>query len=779
MPCFQTDNNIMECMLFNKQNLFILIFNENLELIDRKEIDIHVHISNSNLKCIHLQREIGVFNYFIDYDSILKILELKNDGISYQLYDIFENDNLININYDDLNPPNILSDLLKISNTRFGIFYADYNNNYLMIILCDIYGNNNNNLITRFYKIYYQLYQFYNFLNLIAFMYGNHIGIGLNDVDEEIWFSFPKVIIFGYNNETQESDIGIINNIINDNNLYYIININDYFDIKINNNLFGYEFIGINVDKLINISSGINFYRNSDTNNLIQENDILNIEDTITIDYSNINAKIDDDFYIELSKLIGEPDYEIFNSYTDYMQTFGTENAEDFFEKQMYKVNTVKIKFNFACYQNCETCEYVGVSSENQKCLSCKDNDIKCYIESENNCDNIDSLKYKFYNDIGILKCIFIDLSCPDNYPFENIITKECKYNITFDELISENYIYQINQIILEKIIQLFDDEIKNKNIDINKDILIYSSNLSIHLTTVEKMESSLNNELYNNVSTIDLNECEDVLKREYGINGSLSILKLDIKRKDTYSTQVEYIIINPENGEILNISKCENIKIDIYAPVNFSQDYLEFIKEMQEQGYDILNPEDPFYNDICTPYNSENNTDVLLIDRKKDFYISNLSLCEENCEYKYFDVNTSKVKCECQKKTEVIAESSQRNFSPMVLLENFYSFKKYTNYKVLKCFRLAFDFNRLKKNIGNYVILFIILSFIVLMIIIFFTQTKKYNNLLDKIIELNLNVDKIIIKKSEKNIFKVYEEEIQNEDNNNKNAINKKESKT
>ena len=55
MPCFQTDNNIIiECMPFNKPNLFILIFNENLELIDRKEININNYISYSNLKCIHL-----------------------------------------------------------------------------------------------------------------------------------------------------------------------------------------------------------------------------------------------------------------------------------------------------------------------------------------------------------------------------------------------------------------------------------------------------------------------------------------------------------------------------------------------------------------------------------------------------------------------------------------------------------------------------------------------------------------------------------------------------
>ena len=99
IACFQTDNNIIECMLFNKPILSILIFNENLELQDSKQLGNHINIKSSNLKCIHLQGEIGIYNYFIDYDSILKIIELKYDGNSYQLYDIFDNYNLINILY--------------------------------------------------------------------------------------------------------------------------------------------------------------------------------------------------------------------------------------------------------------------------------------------------------------------------------------------------------------------------------------------------------------------------------------------------------------------------------------------------------------------------------------------------------------------------------------------------------------------------------------------------------------------------------------------------------
>lgn len=174
--------------------------------------------------------------------------------------------------------------------------------------------------------------------------------------------------------------------------------------------------------------------------------------------------------------------------------------------------------------------------------------------------------------------------------------------------------------------------------------------------------------------------------------------MKIDIKRNDTPSTQVEYQVINSETDQILDLSKCNHNKINIYAPVDFDPEYFEEITHLKEQGYDMFNSSDSFYNDICAVYTSENGTDVLLKDRKNDYYNQNLTLCEENCEYKSFDIETSKVNCECETKTEVNSDVSETSFSPNIVFENFYSFEKYTNYKVLKCYDLAFNSEKLKK---------------------------------------------------------------------------------
>ena len=54
------------------------------------------------------------------------------------------------------------------------------------------------------------------------------------------------------------------------------------------------------------------------------------------------------------------------------------------------------------------------------------------------------------------------------------------------------------------------------------------------------------------------------------------------------------------------------------------------------DQGYDPFNINDKFYREICTPYKSENGTDVLLDDREEFIYnsIANETICPDNCEY-------------------------------------------------------------------------------------------------------------------------------------------------
>ena len=81
--------------------------------------------------------------------------------------------------------------------------------------------------------------------------------------------------------------------------------------------------------------------------------------------------------------------------------------------------------------------------------------------------------------------------------------------------------------------------------------------------------------------------------------------------------------------------------KIQVYTPINITDeyinDYLELLKEGYDISYQILMI---FFNEICILYFSKSNTDMILYDRKITFYNPNLTYFEQGCIFKNIDVN-------------------------------------------------------------------------------------------------------------------------------------------
>ena len=286
----------------------------------------------------------------------------------------------------------------------------------------------------------------------------------------------------------------------------------------------------------------------------------------------------------------------------------------------------------------------------------------------------------------------------------------------------------------IDKVFELFSQELKNKTINISNDEIIEGENVVFQMTTTEKQDYYLKNNLYINISSIDLRECEKILQKEHEIDEPLIIIKADIKRNDTVSTQIEYEVYNPIDGEKLNLFYCKNTEVNIYPPINLDKETYDLVKQLKEQGYDLFNSYDDFYNDICSSYNSYNDTDVILNDRKNDFYIPNITLCEENCKYKEFYIESKKAKCNCDIKTEVKSDSSKVKFCPNKLAENFYKVESYANIKVFVCYKEVFNFNKLKKNYGSYFMISIGVLFIISMFFFFFTIDNKITKIIQKL---------------------------------------------
>ena len=98
-----------------------------------------------------------------------------------------------------------------------------------------------------------------------------------------------------------------------------------------------------------------------------------------------------------------------------------------------------------------------------------------------------------------------------------------------------------------------------------------------------------------------------------------------------------------------MNLCSNEKIKISIPLTEENGGD-INLAKEMAEEGIDIYDINHPFFNDICFPFTSNEGEDVSLDDRI-DKYYQNVSLCENDCEYKGVDYDNDepKVNCECK----------------------------------------------------------------------------------------------------------------------------------
>ena len=146
------------------------------------------------------------------------------------------------------------------------------------------------------------------------------------------------------------------------------------------------------------------------------------------------------------------------------------------------------------------------------------------------------------------------------------------------------------------------------------------------------------NNE-YINVSNILLGECENILRNYYNISKdtTLLILKIDKFEEGFLIPIIDYEIYNSKTKNRLNLTICKYEKIIINIPVSIDENNLFKYNSSHE-----------YYNDKCYPYSTEYNTDIILKDRRNEYINNNLSLCESNCKYKGYDINTKKAKCEC-----------------------------------------------------------------------------------------------------------------------------------
>ena len=180
--------------------------------------------------------------------------------------------------------------------------------------------------------------------------------------------------------------------------------------------------------------------------------------------------------------------------------------------------------------------------------------------------------------------------------------------------------------------------------------------------------------------------------------NITLIILKIDILEEGLLMPIIEYELFNSKTKDKLNLTICKDIKIKIYIPVSIDKNNLF-----------KYNSSSDYYNDICYPFTTEDKTDITLKDRRKEYIEKNMSVCENICEYKNYDLNTKKVECDCFVKTNFSSISEISLNKNFLLLKDFLNISNIINLNVIKCYKTLFTKEGLINNIGSYIFISII----------------------------------------------------------------------
>ena len=347
-----------------------------------------------------------------------------------------------------------------------------------------------------------------------------------------------------------------------------------------------------------------------------------------------------------------------------------------------------------------------------------------------------------------------------EEYPqLTNYITEQVKKVSCSNDEIKDKKCLEI-KVTEEQMEQLY-NEIKEEYL-INysgENTVIQTENVVFQVSTLSEQ-----NENNPNVSSINLGDCENTIKRNKGIPDSMSLVvfKTDTKTKDLTQTYVQYEVYDPRDLLTpLDISICDSVSISV--PIKLDSATSELYDSLKESGYDLFDENDPFYNDICSIYTSENGTDMTLNDRRTQIFGSsgNITLCQSGCELEYYNSTSKKAKCQCSpqtKETNTVLSFSNEQFDVKKIAESFMTTLQNSNFLVLKCYQLVIDFSNFFSNIGRVFMSVIVLLSTISLVIFCVYDNKKIDNFIqlilkDKLSNLKNKNNTNVIQSNPKNI--------------------------
>ena len=402
-------------------------------------------------------------------------------------------------------------------------------------------------------------------------------------------------------------------------------------------------------------------------------------------------------------------------------------------------------------FSGCVNLEYINLNNFDEA-------NIDKYANMFNNvpiniviCINETITKQKIFPQIKDIKCHTIDCTyfwklrqkklinnneCIE-YNDKDIIKDSIK-NMKNDEKLSKEEEIEYYNNIIKATEMGFTENYNTSNLDNGIDEYITTEKMTLTFSTTENQRNNINN----NMTTIDLKDCENLLRKDYNLsdNETLYIRKIDVVQDGMKTLKVEYDIyckLFGENLIKLNLTSCSNSKILISIPF-----------EKINEDENIYNSNSGYYNDICYTTASKDGTDITLNDRQTNFINEDKIACQEECAFSKYDSTTSKVICSCD-----VKESSQSITDMAIdkskLLENFKNIKNLANINFLICYKKLFNKEGLKNNIGAHILEAIILFHLISIIIFYLFQ---FSLIKQEINDIFLGINKNIVTGEDKN---------------------------
>ena len=454
--------------------------------------------------------------------------------------------------------------------------------------------------------------------------------------------------------------------------------------------------------------------------------------------------------------------------------------------------NTSLVREMGNLFSNCRNLEYINLENfDEQKMKELFFNRYIFYLVPENVviCINENITGTIIFPQIKNKKCYVIDcttewkskqkyLQINDNGTFV-CLTKDLK-NMLKDILINERnntdkkseeeeITYYDN--ILKNVEEIFtSDNYDTSNLDNGKDDILETEKMTITFTTSDNQKNNINN----NMSSINLGECENLLRKYYNIsnNETIYMKKIDVVQEGKKTSKVEYQVyckLFGTNLIKLNLTTCSDSMVSISIPIELPE------------NFDKFNSSSAYYNDICYTTTSEDGTDIPIKDRQTNYVGNEIIVCQEDCEFSKYDSQKSRAECSCKAK-EASTSIADMKFNKAKLFQNFKDIKNFANFNFLICYKKLFNKRGILYNIGSYILLAIILFHIIVVIIFWINQfhlIKKKIKYIRSGIEAKVNklFSKIKSKENkkdrkDKNLIINKNESAKNNDNNINNMI-------